>query len=56
VHNEELEDLFEESNPTLQELRDKVRAKTPKLPELQEHRIKVAYKVKTNPGETKSES
>lgn len=48
VHNEELDELFddEDASPKLQELKEKLRAKTPALPELQEHRIKAAFKAR----------
>jgi len=52
VHNEELEELFDGTadggtgSPKLEDLEDKLRAKTPMLPDLRDHRIKVAFKFK----------
>jgi len=53
LHNEELHDMFEAidesrpGSPSLAEVRNNLRAKTPNLPELRNQRIKAAYKPHT---------
>lgn len=48
LHSEELDELFEttENSPNLKELKERLRAKTPVLPELHGHRIKAAFKAR----------
>jgi len=48
VHSEELDELFETTgnSPKLQDLESKLRAKTPVLPALHEHRIKASFKAR----------
>jgi len=58
-HNEELNEVFQAfdeghpSVPSLSELKNTLRAKTPSLPELRQHRMKVAFKAYSSKPQTR---